>query len=34
MFTAPEWNEQMKVPDGRKREDAFIKGIKNPYKYC
>ena len=27
MFTAPEWNEELKVPNGRKREDVFIKCI-------
>jgi isopenicillin N synthase-like dioxygenase len=24
-FTAPEWNEPMKVPEGKKREDAFVR---------
>lgn len=24
-FTAPEWNEAMKVPEGKKREDAFVR---------
>jgi len=27
MFTAPEWNEQMKCPPGVKRENAFVKDI-------
>jgi isopenicillin N synthase-like dioxygenase len=26
-FMAPEWNEPMKVPAGKTREDAFVKGI-------
>jgi len=26
-FTAPEWNEQMKVPPGCKRENAFVKDV-------